>query len=71
MFSPKKILVPTDFSEYSDNALSEAVDIALRTNRQSIFFTCSVLCDSVRSTIACQWMRLKMSEERASSLSRK
>ncbi len=28
MFSPKKILVPSDFSESSDNALKEAVDIA-------------------------------------------
>jgi len=28
MFAPKKILVPTDFSEFSDNALAEAVDIA-------------------------------------------
>lgn len=28
MFSPKKILVPTDFSEFSDNALQHAVDIA-------------------------------------------
>jgi universal stress protein A len=28
MFSPKKILVPTDFSEFSDNAIADAVDIA-------------------------------------------
>jgi nucleotide-binding universal stress UspA family protein len=28
MFAPKKILVPTDFSRYSDKALREAVDIA-------------------------------------------
>jgi universal stress protein A len=28
MFAPKKILVPTDFSEFSDNALTEAIDIA-------------------------------------------
>ena len=28
MFEPKKILVPTDFSEFSDKALSAAVDIA-------------------------------------------
>lgn len=31
MFTPKSILVPTDFSEYSDQALSEAVDIALQS----------------------------------------
>jgi nucleotide-binding universal stress UspA family protein len=30
MFAPKKILVPTDFSEYSDKALKKAVDIALQ-----------------------------------------
>ncbi|HVO67177.1 MAG TPA: universal stress protein [Syntrophales bacterium] len=28
MFAPKNILVPTDFSEYSDKALKKAVDIA-------------------------------------------
>ncbi len=28
MFAPKNILVPTDFSEYSDKALQEAIDIA-------------------------------------------
>lgn len=28
MFSPKRILVPTDFSEYSDKAVSVAIDIA-------------------------------------------
>ncbi len=28
MFAPKNILVPTDFSEYSDEALREAADIA-------------------------------------------
>ncbi len=28
MFAPKRILVPTDFSEYSDKALRHAVDIA-------------------------------------------
>ena len=28
MFAPKSILVPTDFSPYSDNALGHAIDIA-------------------------------------------
>jgi nucleotide-binding universal stress UspA family protein len=28
MFAPKQILVPTDFSSYSDKALKEAIDIA-------------------------------------------
>jgi nucleotide-binding universal stress UspA family protein len=28
MFAPKNILVPTDFSKYSDAALKKAVDIA-------------------------------------------
>jgi universal stress protein A len=32
MFSPKKILVPTDFSKFSANALKKAVDIAKQHN---------------------------------------
>jgi len=32
MFSPKTILVPTDFSEYSDKALQHALDIAKQNN---------------------------------------
>jgi universal stress protein A len=36
MFAPKKILVPTDFSEPSDLALKKAVDIA-STNKSKIY----------------------------------
>jgi len=36
MFSPTSILVPTDFSVYSDRALSEAVDIAIQ-NKSKIY----------------------------------
>ncbi len=36
MFAPKKILVPTDFSEFSDNALAHAVDIA-RQHKSTIY----------------------------------
>jgi nucleotide-binding universal stress UspA family protein len=32
MFAPKVILVPTDFSEYSDRAVKEAADIAAQNN---------------------------------------
>jgi nucleotide-binding universal stress UspA family protein len=32
MFNPTKILVPTDFSEYSDKALAQALDIAKQYN---------------------------------------
>jgi nucleotide-binding universal stress UspA family protein len=32
MFAPKSILVPTDFSEYSDRAIKQAVDIAAQNN---------------------------------------
>ena len=32
MFAPKSILVPTDFSEYSDRAVKQAVDIAEQNN---------------------------------------
>ena len=36
MFEPKSILVPTDFSVYSDKALKEAVDIAVK-NKSKIY----------------------------------
>jgi nucleotide-binding universal stress UspA family protein len=36
MFAPKKILVPTDFSVYADNALKQALDIA-KQNKSKIF----------------------------------
>lgn len=36
MFAPKSILVPTDFSVYSDNALKIAVDIAVQ-NKSKIY----------------------------------
>lgn len=36
MFAPKKILVPTDFSVYSDNAIKQAIDIA-KQNKAKIF----------------------------------
>jgi nucleotide-binding universal stress UspA family protein len=32
MFAPKSILVPTDFSDYSDRAIKQAVDIAEQNN---------------------------------------
>jgi len=49
MFEPKKILVPTDFSEFSDKALESAVDVAKKENATieflhviSVIQTCSV-----------------------------
>ena len=36
MFAPKKILVPTDFSVYADNALKQAIDIA-KSSKGRIF----------------------------------
>lgn len=37
MFKPKKILVPTDFSEYSDKALEKALDIAKENSSEILF----------------------------------
>ena len=36
MFAPKKILVPTDFSVYADNALKQAINIA-KQNKAKIY----------------------------------
>ena len=38
MFKPKKILVPTDFSEYSDKALQKALDIAKEEGSEILLF---------------------------------
>jgi nucleotide-binding universal stress UspA family protein len=38
MFAPKKILVPTDFSAYADNALRQAIDIAKQNNSKIYLF---------------------------------
>ncbi len=38
MFKPKKILVPTDFSEHSDKALEKALDIAKEEGSEIVFF---------------------------------
>jgi nucleotide-binding universal stress UspA family protein len=34
MFSPKKIMVPTDFSQYADAAVEKAMDLAVQFNAQ-------------------------------------
>jgi nucleotide-binding universal stress UspA family protein len=36
MFAPKKILVPTDFSVYANNALKQAIDVA-KQNKAKIY----------------------------------
>ncbi len=36
MMKPKKILVPTDFSEYSDKAVERALDIAKQNNAEVV-----------------------------------
>jgi universal stress protein A len=38
MFTPKKILVPTDFSVYADNALKQAIDLAKQYNAKIYLF---------------------------------
>lgn len=38
MFKPKKILVPTDFSEYSGKALQKALDIAKEEGSEILLF---------------------------------
>ncbi len=38
MLKPTKILVPTDFSEYSDKALQQGIDIARQYNSQVYLF---------------------------------
>jgi universal stress protein A len=38
MFAPKKILVPTDFSEFSDKALQAALDIAKQHSARIYLF---------------------------------
>jgi universal stress protein A len=50
MFAPKSILVPTDFSEYADAALKEAVDIARKYN--SKIYLLHVFDEGLRQCVA-------------------
>ena len=50
MFEPKKILVPTDFSKYSDRAVQEAVDIASKYNADVVLL--HVIDDNIRQCAA-------------------
>ena len=50
MFEPKKILVPTDFSKYSDRAVQEAVDIASKYNANVVLL--HVIDDNIRQCAA-------------------
>ncbi|MDO8721285.1 MAG: universal stress protein [Syntrophales bacterium] len=49
MFAPKCILVPTDFSNYADNALRQAVDIAKQYHAK--IFLLHVIGDHIRQCI--------------------
>ena len=49
MFAPKCILVPTDFSNYADNALRQAVDIAKQYHAK--IFLLHVSGDHIRQCI--------------------
>lgn len=50
MFDIKKILVPTDFSQYSDVALQEAVDIASQYNAKVVLL--HVIDENIRQCAA-------------------
>ena len=49
MFAPKRILVPTDFSNFADNALRQAVDIAKQYHAK--IFLLHVIGDHIRQCI--------------------
>jgi universal stress protein A len=49
VFSPKKILVPTDFSDYSETAFRETLDVAKRNN--SKVYLLHVIDDHVEQII--------------------
>ena len=49
MFAPKCILVPTDFSNFADNALRQAVDIAKQYHAK--IFLLHVIGDHIRQCI--------------------
>jgi len=38
MFKPKKILVPTDFSDHADRALEKAIDMPKKRAPRLFFF---------------------------------
>jgi nucleotide-binding universal stress UspA family protein len=61
MFEPKKILVPTDFSEHSDKALREAVGIAEKYN--SKIYLLHVIDKGVQQCVADYCLSQEVMEE--------
>jgi len=49
MFTPKNILVPTDFSVYADNALKQAIDIAKQ--HKSVIYLFHVVDDGFQQCV--------------------
>jgi len=60
MFSPKSLLVPTDFSEYSDQAFRKALDIA-RLHNSSIILQ-HVIDGSIQQSMADYCFDIKVVE---------
>jgi universal stress protein A len=50
MFAPKNILVPTDFSKYSDEALDKAADIAAQYNAK--IYLLHVVTEHIKQCVA-------------------
>ena len=57
MFAPTKILVPTDFSEYSDKALAQALDIA--TQHHAKVYLLNVIHEEIHRC----WMDFCLADE--------
>ncbi len=61
MFEPKKILVPTDFSGYSDNALKQAVDIAEKFNAKIVLL--HVIDENIQQCAADYCVNIELIEQ--------
>jgi nucleotide-binding universal stress UspA family protein len=66
MLKPTKILVPTDFSEYSDKALKQALDIA--SEHKAKVYVLHVVNERIHSALSDDYSDISITEKEISKL---
>ncbi|MCX5817260.1 MAG: universal stress protein [Proteobacteria bacterium] len=69
MLKPTKILVPTDFSEYSDKALKQALDIA--SEYKAKIYVLNVVHERIHSALSDDYSDISITEKEIQKLQKK